>query len=265
MSPGLTSSEMAHFVARGFLRYDALLGPAACETLLADVASGRDAEGCQYGMRLADAWPRADGIRAIFSEPRLRNVVFGLLGDDPVYDHHFPHVTEPGHHQGDGLHQDAIYDRRRFAFDVQLSIFPQETTREMGGTLIVPGSHLRRVNEGDIARYQHITGQEQLVCPAGTVILWHNNLWPSGRTNRSAARRTMFKVRLQPRLPQFRTWHVADDDALEVFRILGETEPWHGVDGRIEVMNRLALFRYLSGREPGPSAPHFGHYFAREG
>ena len=46
--------------------------------------------------------------------------------------------------------------------------------------------------------------------------------------------------------------------------ILDRPEPWHGVDGRIEVMNRLALFRYLSGRELGPLAPHFGHYFKRD-
>ena len=265
MAKLLSSKDVARFVARGFVRCDALLGKEACEGLLADVASGGHAEGCHYGMRLSEAWPRAQAIRDIFNEPRMLGVITSLLGDDPIYDHHYPHVTEPGQRCGDNMHQDAVYDTRQFAFDIQISIFPQETTLEMGGTLILPGSHLRRVNEGDLVRYQHVTGQEQIVCPAGTVVFWHHNLWHSGRSNRSGSRRMMFKVRLQPSARQYRTWNLDDLDDPEVYRILDQTEPWHGVDGRIEVMNRLALFRYLSGEEPGASAPHFGHYLSREG
>jgi hypothetical protein len=41
----------------------------------------------------------------------------------------------------------------------------------MGGTLIVPGSHLRRTNESDTGRYQNLLGQIRLTCPAGTVVL----------------------------------------------------------------------------------------------
>jgi hypothetical protein len=256
----LTSKELARFVARGFLRFDALLRPEVCTALLADVDSGRDVRGCRYGTRLSEAWPDAPGIRAIFSDERVRGIVESLVGPDPIYDHHYPHVTNPGQRIGENLHQDAVYDPRRFAFDVQISIFPQDTRPEMGGTLIVPGSHLRRVNEGDIIRYQHILGEEQIVCPAGTVVVWHHNLWHSGRSNRSTERRVMFKVRLQPRERQFRVWDVADLNDPEIDEILGRTEPWHGVDGRIEVLNRFALFHALSGRPPGASAPHFAHY-----
>jgi len=259
----LTSVEMARFVARGFLRHDGWLDREARRGLLEEVASGAHLEGCRYGIRLSEAWPNAPKLRALFGEPRMRGVLQSLLGKDPIYDHHYPHVTEPGHRQGDNLHQDAIRDVRRFQFDVQISIFPEETTREMGGTLIVPGSHLRRVNEADIVRYQHILGQEQIVCPAGTVIFWHNNLWHSGRSNRSQQRRMMFKVRLQPSGPQKKTWDLGDLEDPEIDRILGKPEPWHGVDGRMEIMNRYALFQYLSGRKPGPEAPHFAHYLER--
>lgn len=263
MSHRLTTKELARFVARGFLRYDALLSGDACRRLVDDVDSGRGESGCHYGMRLSEAWPHAKAIRDIFADSRMQGVITSLLGDDPLYDHHYAHVNEPGHRRGDDLHQDAVYDTREFAFDVQVSVFPQETTLEMGGTLIVPGSHLRRVNERDIMRYQNIVGQEQLVCPAGTVVFLHHNLWHSSRSNRSASRRMMFKLRLQPRTRQYRTWDLADLDDPEVFRILDQAEPWHGVDGRIEVMNRLALFHYLSGKKPGSTAPHFGHYLDR--
>lgn len=261
MTALLTSKDVARFVARGFLRYEALLGPELCQGLLDDIRTGQHSEGCEYGLRLSEAWPAAPSVRAIFAEPRMQAVITSLLGDDPIYDHHFPHISEPGERRSDDLHQDAIRDGRQFAFDLQISIFPQATTHEMGGTLIVPGSHLRRVNERDIGRYQHVAGQEQIVCPAGTVVFWHNNLWHSGRSNRSSFRRVMFKVRLRPRVRQHRSWDVSDLQDPEVYRILSENEPWHGVDGRIEIMNRLALFRYLSGDDPGPSAPHFAHYF----
>lgn len=263
MTTGLTTKEMARFIARGFLRFDGLLSAQACEQLREEVASGRDALGCSYGMRLAEAWPEARGIREIFALPRMQGAIKSLLGPDPLYDHHYPHVNEPGRRVGDDLHQDAVFDPRQFAFDVQIAIFPQETPREMGGTLIVPGSHLRRVNERDIMRYQHIVGQEQIVCPAGTVVFLHHNLWHSSRSNRSSSRRLMFKVRLQPSARQQRCWDLEDLHDPEVFRILDRAEAWHGVDGRIEVMNRLALFQYLSGEVPGPSAPHFGHYLNR--
>lgn len=265
MNELLTTKQVALFVARGFLRFDRLLDEAACAGLLTEVANGNHWQGCQYGMPLREAWPNAPTIAGIFRDSPLRGVVTSLLGPEPIYDHHYPHENAPAWRVGDDLHQDAIYDGRRFAFDLQISIFPQETTLDMGGTLIVPGSHLRRVNERDIMRYQNIVGQEQIVCPAGTVVVWHHNLWHSGRSNRSGLRRTMFKVRLQPRGPQHRHWDVADLDDPEVWRILDKSEPWHGVDARIETMNRLALFRYLSGREPGPTAPHFGHYLEREG
>jgi hypothetical protein len=259
----LTSKQLASFVARGFLRFDGLLNADACAGLLRDVESGRDARGCRYGMPLSEAWPEAAAVRAIFSDDRVSGIVESLLGRDPIYDHHYPHVTNPGQRVGENLHQDAVYDPRRLAFDIQISIFPQETRPEMGGTLIVPGSHLRHVNEADIARYQHIVGEEQIVCPAGTVVVWHHNLWHSGRSNRSSERRTMFKVRLQPRERQFRTWDVSDLGDPEIEEILGRAERWHGVDGRIEVLNRFALFHALSGSALGPSAPHFAHYLER--
>jgi hypothetical protein len=260
MSALLSSRDVARFVARGFLRFDALLSREQCDALIAEVETGRHALGCHYGMPLAGAWSGSGPLHDIFAGERLHGVLTSLLGKDPVYDHHHPHITEPNQRVGDDLHQDAVTDPRPFSFDLQLSIFPRETTREMGGTLIVPGSHMRRVNERDIQRYQHIMGQEQIVCPAGTVVVLHHNLWHSARSNRSGERRLMFKLRLQPRKPAFRTWDTSDLDDPEIDQILGRPEPWHGVEGRAEIMNRYRLFHHLSGRVPGAEAPHFAHY-----
>jgi hypothetical protein len=261
----LSSVQVATFVSRGFLRFDELLSRADCEAILDEVRSGLHWQEAAYGMPFSRVWPASSALRRVFGSPALAGIVRSLLGADAVYDHHYPHKTRGGQRHSDDLHQDAIFDRRPFAFDVQLALFPQDTPREAGGTLIVPGSHFRRVHESDIRRYQHIKGQQQIVCQAGTVFALHHNLWHSGRSNLSTAgqERVMFKVRLQPGSRQYRTWDLRDLESPEIAAILSATEPWHGADGRMETLNRLELWRELSGSLPNGDIPHFGHYLER--
>ena len=83
-------------------------------------------------------------------------------------------------HEAQPLHADALIDVRPDAFDVQLMYYPQQVTWERGGTLSVPGSHLRRTNESDTGRHQNLRGQDRLVCPAGTVVFLRHGLWHGG-------------------------------------------------------------------------------------
>ena len=108
-------------------------------------------------------------------------------------------------------------------------------------------------------------GRMYVLSNLGTVFALHHNLWHSGRSNASAngQERVMFKVRLQPRAAQFRTWDLRDLDSPEIGPILSRTEPWHGVDGRMETLNRLALWRALSGSLPNGEIPHYGRYLDR--
>ena len=46
-------------------------------------------------------------------------------------------------------------------FDPQFFYFAHDTPKEMGGTMILPGSHFRQVNETEISRYQHFQGELQ--------------------------------------------------------------------------------------------------------
>ena len=76
---------------------------------------------------------------------------------------------------------------------------------------------------GPDCRYQHIVGQVQTVCEAGTLIVWHHNTWHRAQPNRSDRERVMFKVRLDPMVEQVRLWR-ADDvqerDLRARFRVL---------------------------------------------
>ena len=81
----------------------------------------------------------------------------------------------------------------------------------MGGTLSVPGSHLRRINESDTGRYQNLRGQTRLVCPAGTVVFLHHGIWHGGRRNDSDTRPLHVQDPLQPdRAARSGLWDTAD-------------------------------------------------------
>ena len=131
-------------------------------------------------------------------------------GPEPTVDHHFVHIRKAHEGEAQNLHADAIIDVRPDAFDVQLMYYPQEVTLEMGGTLSVPGSHLRRINETDTGRYQNLRGQTRLTCPAGTVVFLHHGIWHGGRRNDSDIDRYMFKIRFNPTVRQVRLWNTDD-------------------------------------------------------
>ena len=295
----LDSTEMARFAARGFLRFDALVPQALNEQFLADVG-GFDASAAgdlrslygrimasstipvvDAGTPLADAYPEGSALHSIMRLPEIQGLISSLVGEHPIFDHHFLHVTFPPRVSAEAgfanvsqnTHQDSTFDRRR-SFDVQLFYFPHDVSREMGGTRFLPGSHLRKVSEAAIGRYQNIVGQQHVVCPAGTVIVFHHGLWHGGGVNRSDAPRFMFKIRIAPTVPQTRLWDTSDLDNRHfeqrpifwiepgaerdpVHAILTRPEPWFEQDtGRLEIINRIRFWRDLLG-EPDFDADYW--------
>ena len=261
----LGSASVASFVARGFLRFDQIVPRALCLDALAEIETGARPSSYQArgthpaalwpGQPLDVVWPDNHGLAAILKLPAVAGIIQSLLGPRPIYDHHYAHTIEPGQRWAQPWHADAIVDPRRTAFDIQLFFFFQDTPRPMGGTMILPGSHLRRVNESDIARYQNFVGQLPMVCKAGSLLVCHHGIWHCGQPNLTGARRTMWKVRLNPAGPQRLMWDTSDleDPATraattdEVSKILANPEPWHGNEARLEVVNRIHLWRALTG------------------
>lgn len=289
-APRLGSLEMAEFVADGFLRFDAVVPDDINAQFLADV--GEVDTGSLEGIReyyrdvmdasaipvvragtpLSRAYPEKSAIARLLTVPRLRGAIESLVGSEPVFDHHFLHITFPEEFYRDigqepvsqHTHQDSTIDARQ-AFDIQLMYFPHEVTAEMGGTRYLPGSHLRIVSNSAIGRYQNIRGQRHVVCPAGTVLIMHMGIWHGGGLNRSDRLRYMFKIRLCPTERQCRLWDDSDlpndyGEQRAIFwtgpngppnalhRALMKPQPWYEADtGRLELMNRIRMWRYLLG------------------
>lgn len=262
----LTTAEMAGFAALGYLVFEAVVP----DDVNRDALDLFEQTGAADTMRpkpdsgtpLASLYPDPSPIGAMLRLPRIEGILHSLLGPGPVYDHDWVHVRSAGDLSEQTLHQDAIIDTAP-AFDVQLFWFPHDVAPGEGGTGIVPASHLRVVNEADIARYQNLLGQRDLSGPAGTVAVFHQGLWHRGRANRGSRPRIMYKLRLNPTVPQVRHWDLADfdrvhngpedhvfatsrpDSAAAMFR---RPAPWHeAATGRLETVNRATLWRYLTG------------------
>lgn len=255
----LTSVEMAQFVANGAVRLDAVvpdeLNVRAIEAFDAGIPRH------PYGTDLGTAYPPGSFVRALLDVPGVAGAVQSLVGPHPRIDHHAVHVREPRGGQAQNMHADAVIDTRSEGFDVQLMYYPHEVTLDQGGTLSVPGTHLRRVNESTIGRYHNLRGQTRLVCPAGTVVLLHHGMWHGGRRNDSDRRRYMFKIRFNPTVRQVRLWNTDDIDAPEVVEALHTRPPWaSNAEARLEFINRARLWRELT------ADPLFDidHYLSRE-
>ena len=260
----LTTAQMAEFVARGFLRFDELVP----EAINRDVMAAFDAGGIDAapaGTPLSHCYPQPSPIGAMLRIPKIQGIIHSLVGPDPLFDHHAIHVRQPNEGKAQGMHGDSIIDTRMH-FDIQLMYFPHDVPLEMGGTLLVPGSQYRRINEGDIARYQNFAGQVPMVCKAGSLLALHHGIWHCGRQNKTDRKRYMYKIRLNPVVRQYRLWNTDDlaamtggqkriftaeqNTAEDVQTILGRGEPWYeDGGGRLEIVNRVKMWRFLSGDE----------------
>ena len=239
----LNTKQMAQFVADGFLRFDELvpdeINRAACAEMEAGVPRGR------AGAPLGALWTDA-AVGQVVRLPQIQGVIHSLVGPDPLYDHHAVHTVDAHHEQGQIWHADAIIDTR-LHFDIQLFYFAHDTPREMGGTMFLPGSHYRRISESDIARYQNFLGQMPMVCKAGTVAVAHHGIWHCAQPNLTSRKRYMFKLRLNPTVRQKKLWNTDDIDDGEIPALLNANHRWYGNEVRLEVVNRIKLWRFLTG------------------
>lgn len=296
--PLLHAHDMARFAARGFLRMDGVVPDAINAQFLAEVGDIAPPEPGRklrrtYGELLANAgipevgagvplartYRQGSAIARMLELPAVAGAIRSLVGEDPTFDHHFLHVTfPPAYHAASGgenvsqhTHQDSTIDPRQ-AFDLQIMYYPHAVTRPMGGTRFVPGTHLRKVSEAALGRYQNIRGQQHMVCEAGTLLFLHSGVWHGGGVNLSDRTRTMFKIRMNPSRSQVRMFDTATleqpagqrpifylkgPQPPSVEQILMTPEPWFEDDtGRLEFLNRVRFWRYLTG-DPGYDADYW--------
>ena len=108
-----------------------------------------------------------------------------------------------------------------------------------------------------------LVGDRQFSGPGGTVLVFHHGLWHAGQCNNGIDDRWMYKIRLNPRVPQVRLWNTEDRErvhndfsehqfavvrTVSVGHIFRSMQPWQqGHESRYETIQRARLWRYLTG------------------
>ncbi len=266
----LSTRRMAEFVANGYLRFDAIVPADINERAIAEIGRLNAERLLPDGMKpphsltpLDDCYPGPSAIGEYLRLPQIRGIIESLVGADPVFDHDWVHYIPGGGSYVQPLHVDAATDTTDPTFDIQLFWYPNAVAPGEGGTRFVPGSHLTRVRSSGLHRYQHIVGEQQVACDAGTVFVFHHGLWHAGQPNPGGNERWLYKIRLNPTRPQVRLWDTGDFDDVQssrtdhvfarmqpgtVAEVFRTWHPWMGVtDYRNDQMQRALLWRYLTG------------------
>lgn len=267
----LSTEQMATFVATGVLEFPAIIddqvNAQAIDELKAILGTWGTPErpnAPTSGQPFGELYPAPSAIGSVIRHPIVAGALQSLVGPDPRFDHDFVHLRVAGDLSQQPLHADGIADVTT-SFDVQAFYFPHDVEPGAGGTGFVPGTHLRRVHQADVARYRHMAGERTWSGPAGSVLIFHHGLWHRGMPNRSEHHRLMYKIRFNPTVPQVRRWDVSDLDDVQstpddhIFARfdpsrtaawLRHREPWMSEgEHRLELVARTRLWRHLTGDE----------------
>lgn len=186
----LTAGQMARFVTDGYLFVENLVPDELNKLVNGEQRSGSIP---QYNY-----WNHSQHIQKVFDLPQVKGIIQSLVGQYPVYDHSALHIVKPRHLTAQEWHADSVINTRKYGFDIQAFYFAHDAPDEMGPTLVLPGSHLRRVNTSSIGRYKNIVGQKRMVSKAGSMFFVHEGIWHCAQPNHTGDTRYVFKLRLRP-------------------------------------------------------------------
>ena len=109
----LTSLQMATFVAKGYLRFDGVVPEDLNQRLLERFSAIDPSQSrhlgdyyrkamtervlpvCDSGVPLAGLFQHSSDFEALLDIPVISGAIQSLLGERPIFDHHFLHVTIP--------------------------------------------------------------------------------------------------------------------------------------------------------------------------
>ena len=98
----LTSKQVAQFVASGYLCLDNMVPKDLCAVCLEEMADYRSY--LDVGTPFEETWPKDTALGQAFRLPKVQGLIHSLVGPDPLYDHHGPHLTPAGQLRGPDTH-----------------------------------------------------------------------------------------------------------------------------------------------------------------
>ncbi len=245
----LTAKEMAEFVRDGYILFESIVPDELNKAVLADAQVYKT----QEGQKQNEFWNRSQALREVFRLPKIRGIIESLVGPGWHYHHSFLHIVPGKHKQAQEYHVDM---QEMFPdptiFDMQPFYFMHDTPLEMGPTLVLPGSHMRRACSSSVGRYKNILGQRHLVAKAGSVAFLHSNIWHCAQPNATDRTRYVFKMRTSPQVKQTRLFQMEGYDSEDVLNMLRKGHPWMANESRKDMFQKLYFWRKLAGDDRIP-------------
>lgn len=182
-------------------------------------------------------------IDLLESNPTFENFVPEFLGDDAYLFSYTANIARPGNTPMH-LHTDQITIQppiRDIAFGLNFMFFLTDVTPELGGTLVMPGSHRGNLAPDD--PYDAHTDTVAASGPAGTCMVFESRLWHATGSNTvpGSERPVVIVFFMRPFVRQQENWALSlREDVLERcgervkgwlgFRVVGSMG---GVEGRV--------------------------------
>ncbi len=112
----LSAKKMAQFVASGYLRLECMVPKDLCAAGLEEMADYRGYH--DVGTPFEETWPTDTALGQAFRLPKVQGLIRSLVGPNPIYNHHGPHITPTCPLRGPDTHQDSVIDFREDYFDI---------------------------------------------------------------------------------------------------------------------------------------------------
>lgn len=262
---GLSAKQLVQFVLDGYLEFDDIVPEELNTAVHEDQLHAPQDARWSPTQNLNAFWDASEAVRAVHALPRYRAILESLMRPNPIANHSYLHITTPRKREAQNWHVDQdrssvqIIRPDPFRFDLLTFYYSHDVPREMGPTVILPGSHLRFVSGRDLTRYKNVLGQKYLAGSGGRMVFIHGHVWHAAQPNLTDEWRFMFKVRYNPRVPQRAIPPVEGWDSPEIRAILRSNvgrHKWFGseadtVAGTVERWWNYYAGGELDGFEPG--------------
>lgn len=199
MADTISKEQWDHFDAHGYLILESLLPPPRLAALrdalekryaLEGPDAGSEGADIQGVRRLCNLFSKGHAFEGLAVEPVFLEAARRAIGPDfrwQAMNFHDPIPGDPRPHQP--LHADRSFFPACTAY-LNVVIAVDAMTQKNGATRLVPGSHKRPFPKDVLDDPKEAVANEiHVICPAGSAVLLHGDIWHGGCANCSSTTR----------------------------------------------------------------------------
>ncbi len=248
----MSDDEMASFVINGYY----VVHPELRSGLNEEIYDAIGELPSNPGDRISEEVPQ---LMEVWEAPEVVGALSSILGADyEMFPHRHCHRNAPGT-PSQQIHQDNLMDlqisdgmvRTPNRVDLVLAMYyPQDVTRDMGPTCVLPGTHVLKALPERMASQGNFRDQYIAAVSAGSVVILHYDIWHAGTANTSDKIRYMLKFlfqrRSEPSSPSWRHDPASDAAMRERFEAETPMSMQRGLNVKQKHL-RLQMWNYLAG------------------